>query len=315
MNENEFTDEAYWTIIFLALYEETKTKHNNTWTSFVSDIMFGHRFFPLENRAISEIKNKAELSTLYYETGKTLYRARIFNDDPYAKITDLYRKELSLSKEQWEKDKSKYIHNPNLFRTQLSLLQDDVKECIENSSLLTPLKSALKKWQKLKFKGYDKQNSLPPPPEFAIAGRANPKGISYTYLCEDELTPIYEVRPTINQIVSIAKFKTTKKLKIYDLSAYKTDENEILPLFETISKKFSLPYNGKPEEYIPTQYITELIRTMGFDGIKFNSSLKENGKNVVLFNNDYKVLSSKLVQLKNYSLSIEPEVLSFKYNI
>lgn len=169
------------------------------------------------------------------------------------------------------------------------------------------------KWKKLKFKGYDRKNCLPPPPEKAIAGRANPKGISYTYLSEDELTPIYEVRPTINQIVSIAKFKTTKKLKIYDLSSHKT--NEIFPLLETISGKFSLPYNGMPDEYIPTQFITELIRTMEFDGIKFNSSLNENGKNVVLFDNNYKVLSSKLVQLQKYNLLIEPEVLSFKYNI
>lgn len=315
MNENEFTDEAYWTIILFALYEEIKVENNSSWSSFVSDIMYGHRFFPLENKVISEIKNKAELSTLYYDAGQTLYRARIFNGDPFAKIIDLYRKELGLTKEQWEIDKSKYIPNLNLFRTQLSLLEDEVKDCIENSSLRTPLSAALKKWQKLKFKGYDRQDSLPPPPEFATAGRANPQGISYTYLCEDELTPIYKVRPTINQIVSIAKFKTTKRLKIYDFSNHKTNENELLPLLETISEKFSSPNNGILDEYIPTQYITELIRTMGFDGIKFNSSLNEDGKNVVLFNSDYKVLSSKLVQLLKYKLFTEKKVTSFKVNL
>ena len=112
------------------------------------------------------------------------------------------------------------------------------------------------------------------------------------------------MRPTIDQIVSVAKFRLNKQFKIFDINCA-MDGIEFPTLFSTISEKFSAPYNGNPIEYLPTQYLTEFIRTMGFDGIRFNSSLHENGKNVVLFNMDYKVLSSKLVTAKWYQLKIE----------
>lgn len=58
MNENEFTDEAYWTIILFALYEEMKIEHNSAWASFVSDILFDHRFFRLKTRLSRKLKIK-----------------------------------------------------------------------------------------------------------------------------------------------------------------------------------------------------------------------------------------------------------------
>ena len=37
-------------------------------------------------------------------------------------------------------------------------------------------------------------------------------------------------------------------------------------------------------DYVPTQYLTELIRTQGYDGIIYPSALGKNGtKNIVLF--------------------------------
>lgn len=49
-------------------------------------------------------------------------------------------------------------------------------------------------------------------------GRANPDHIGYLYLSEDENTPIYEVRRTIGQMVSIASFRVQKNLRIYDFT-------------------------------------------------------------------------------------------------
>lgn len=305
MQDDKFTNQDLLAILGIyVLYEGSKTINDETWAEFNRELLHGHRFFPRENSIINTIKEKANCATMYYKTGKILYRARIFNGDPYSSYMELYRDELGISKEQWNTEKAKFFQNKQLFLTQLSMMDYVDKDYFEANPDAKPMLNALIKWRKLDFKGYDSQQSLPPPPEFFSEGRANPAGIRYTYLCEDEITPVYEVRPTINQIVSVAQFQLSKQLKIYDIN-YATEKLELPPLFSIISEKFSTPYNGNPMEYLPTQYLTEFIRTMGFDGIRFNSSLHKNGKNVVLFDMDYKVISSKLVTVKKYNLETE----------
>ena len=291
-------------LILYAIYESNRITNDAAWSSFSEELLHKHRFFPAESEITKAIQERANQATIYFEKGCILYRARIFNGDPYASYMELYRKELGLSKEQWKVEKEKIIQDESIFLSQISMLEYMGKEYFEANPDAKPMLRALKKWQKLRFKGYNRKESLPPPPSASVAGRANPEGIRYTYLCEDETTPVYEVRPTIDQIVSVAKFKTNKRLKIYDIN-YSMEQFELPPLFSTISEKFSVPYNGNPSEYLPTQYLTEFIRTMEFDGIRFNSSLHENGKNVVLFNMDYRVVSSKLVTVKKYELEID----------
>lgn len=291
-------------LVLYELYETNRYNNNVSWDKFNMELLHNHRFFPEENEITKTIKEKADSATKYYDKGLILYRARIFDGDPYERFMDLYRKELGFTKEQWNEEKVKVVQNESLLFTQISLLEYMDENYLETNPYAKPMLYALKKWQKLKFKGYNSVESLPPPPSISINGRANPEGIRYTYLCEDETTPIYEVRPTINQIVSVARFRLTKQLKLFDIN-YSMDHIEFPTLFSTISEKFSMPYNGKPIDYLPTQYLTEFIRTMGFDGIRFNSSLHDNGKNVVLFNMDYKVLSSKLVTVKQYQLQTE----------
>lgn len=302
---NEYSYDDLLALLWLyALYEENRNSNEEIWTRFNTDLTHNHRFFPEENEIIKTIQERVDSATIHYNKGQILYRARIFNGDPYASFMELYRKELGFTKEQWREEKAKVIQNESLFRAKILLLKFvDKSQLVETDPDTKPLFQAIRKWQKVKFKGYNSKESLPPPPCASVAGRSNPEGISYTYLCEDENTPVYEVRPTINQIVSVAKFKLNRQLKIFDIN-YTMAQIEFPPLFSTISEKFSMPYNGNPAEYLPTQYLTELIRTMGFDGIRFNSSLHENGKNVVLFTTDYKVISSKLVTVKKNVLEI-----------
>ncbi|WP_439287803.1 RES family NAD+ phosphorylase [Lonepinella sp. BR2904] len=37
-------------------------------------------------------------------------------------------------------------------------------------------------------------------------------------------------------------------------------------------------------DYLPTQYVSEWIKSMGYDGIEFRSSLHKNGMNLTIFN-------------------------------
>ena len=146
-------------------------------------------------------------------------------------------------------------------------------------------------------------------------GRANPDHIRYLYLSEDPVTPVYEVRPIIGDTVSVAKFKLLKAVRLYDLTFdihnIENDEVVELPrLYNTIGAMFSRPYNGDASKYLPTQYIAEEIKNMGFDGLRFRSSLNKNGYNVVLFNpDDCVAVSSDLVEVKGIDLKLDEPMI------
>lgn len=140
----------------------------------------------------------------------------------------------------------------------------------------------------------------PPSPELATPGRANPKGISYLYLCCDDQTPFYEVRPYYLDRVDIGEFLIQEdNIKIVDftekVNLFKVfyDEGEDVfkqkvkrrVLFDMISKDLSRPLRSFDTEleYVPTQYICEFFKDKGADGIMFMSSVRNMGKNLVLF--------------------------------
>ena len=87
-------------------------------------------------------------------------------------------------------------------------------------------------------------------------GRANPSGIIFLYLAEDEKTAIYEVRPFISQDVSVAQFELTKDLKIFDFCKYvvKEDEPKNSLLLPMLSVLFSEVTHENEMDYLPSQY-------------------------------------------------------------
>lgn len=139
-----------------------------------------------------------------------------------------------------------------------------------------------------------------PPPELAIAGRANPAGISYLYLCENESTTYYEVRATYLDRLSIGTFRITRDLKIVDFStkvslyfAYSNGgvASAIVAklILDEISHDMSRPMRrfDSEQEYIPTQMICEYCKLIvDADGVSFKSSVYDSGRNYVLFDKD-----------------------------
>jgi len=176
------------------------------------------------------------------------------------------------------------------------------------------------------FWGYDAENSDAPPNEKSISGRINPSGISCLYAADEPMTAISEIQPTIDQIVSVAEIEIKRKLCLFNFNFYeafngtdflekslteieeefKVPFENIRLLFETVSELFSRPSLGNTENYYVTQYLSDFIKSKGFDGLVYNSSLKENGKNIVLFDtskddtgspNNYTIKNSKLVKI------------------
>ncbi len=158
-----------------------------------------------------------------------------------------------------------------------------------------------------------------PPRGKATAGRANPLGIPYLYLCKNEETTYYEVRALYLDKLAIGEFKTIRDLNILDftstLSLYYAYSNSTFSLSEVIAKQKILQQISKDLskplrrydselEYVPTQLICEYCKINGIDGICFSSSLHKGGVNVVLFD------SSSAVCVKVQSREIRDVLIS-----
>jgi hypothetical protein len=143
-----------------------------------------------------------------------------------------------------------------------------------------------------------------PPAHLASPGRANPVGIPYLYLAFEVPTCIYESRVPNHGYVSIGTFRLNRTVEVLNLakitppdlfSAPDVDAVEELVrsvLFyrylATLGQELSKPVRSSdgPTDYIPTQYLCELAKSMGFDGVQYASSVYPDGHNVVLFDVD-----------------------------
>lgn len=156
------------------------------------------------------------------------------------------------------------------------------------------------------FYGYDKYNSLAPPISQTSSGRANPEFIPYLYVAEEEYTSLVEVRPFIDEKISISKIKTLSSIKIVDFAMqdYSAEMNLLESLIYALGYFFSKPIDTTDKhEYITTQYIAEYIKKRNYDGIKFRSSLNKYGKNVVIFNSTKtEAISSEIFKVEYTSI-------------
>ena len=158
-----------------------------------------------------------------------------------------------------------------------------------------------------------------PPIEYATAGRANPLGIPYLYLCQNEETTYYEVRALYLDKLAIGSFETSRDLKIMDftkqMSLYvanvqssdlATEVSKYI-LLQRISKDLSKPLRrfDSELEYVPTQLICEYCKLNGIDGIQFYSSVHNGGVNVVLFDAQKADCKSvKIVEIKSVRIAL-----------
>ena len=128
----------------------------------------------------------------------------------------------------------------------------------------------------------------------AIEGRANSKGIPCLYLASNRETAIAEVRPWVGTYVTVAQFKPVRKLKIVNCTIERkgcklyrrepSPEKREEAVWSDIDRAFSQPITSTDDvaEYVPTQVLSELFKSKGFDGIGYRSSL-EDGYNLALF--------------------------------
>lgn len=130
-----------------------------------------------------------------------------------------------------------------------------------------------------------------PPVGVATAGRVNRPGVSYLYLASNSETAAAEIRPHPGELVSVGMFEMNKDLRVVDLRTHdltklwRSDSQlEMLEFIIAMEKIFATaapPSNRSA--YTLTQFLAEIFRRLGFDGVLFRSTVGD-GDNLVAFN-------------------------------
>ena len=294
-NREELTEEEY----LLMLWSFITDIPENEWDGFSHDIIYQNRFSS-SHKVIDVIKSFAQRCTTTIKKGQELYRARIYRQDPLREfLFDIFKNTKREKSSDTDVDFSKY-YNMLLYAVAMKAEKGD--------SQANEIIAAYDKWQRKRYKGYNALDSGTPPINKGAAGRINPEKIRYLYLAEDPRTAVYEVRPTIDQHVSVATFITKDEIKLYDLTKDIKPQDEDpfdnnYTLFKVIQQRFSQPNTGDEIQYIPTQYLGELIKQMGFDGLRYKSSLNKSGINIVLFDEKKcKAIRSDIIRVDNIEL-------------
>ncbi len=200
------------------------------------------------------------------------------------------------------------IEGRNQLLDKISIIFPVMEENLEKGSIIyraRPMESLQEPFSEMDFY----KEISPAPPQFASNNRMSPQGISYTYLAADTTTCYKECRMKKGDHALLGTFEIRKNLKVLNLSSRKSlyiknsifseDYNHGLNWINQFIKMFSwdisAPMDSKDKsiEYIPTQIIAEYIRSKGYDGIKFESSVKKGSYNYTLFCGPNREISSE----------------------
>lgn len=135
-----------------------------------------------------------------------------------------------------------------------------------------------------------------PPPHKVLHGRCNLPNSPHLYASSDIHTAIAEMRPFIRDTISVASLCCEKELRLIDFCFDLNDQDYFRDWFYmAMSSEFSTVNKGKKNDYFATQYLTMLVKSLGYDGLMFKSSLVMEGINYVIFDDSVcKPISSKL---------------------
>ena len=248
-------------------------KAQELWHSFHNEVKYHHRYFP-SHPVLDKLAVFAEQCKLTVSAGRIYYRARIIDDNALSEhmIAKCYRQDCTEEERKW-------YHNKNN-----------------------------------KFKGLSKEGSyVPPNPDLIRDGRSNPKFIRYLYIAESPTTAVFEVRPLLHNAVNVAGIEVKEQLIIaniavgIDIDATKDNSvDEWLMYF--IQTAFSSSTNN-PDDYIASQIIAEYIRHLGYDGIRYSSSLHRGGYNLTVFDVEKcEAVSSTDLRLDDIKMSLRPAI-------
>lgn len=266
--------------------EEIFKEAYNLWEDFKNEILYKNRFI-IKHILLDYVTKVAENNIRIISEGTKLYRARKYT----------------------ESSNFLYYYNLNKLNDEFAKNSKNFNDSIDHLLFLEEYYNQYKTKIELDFYGYNKKDSFVPPDNILVDdGRTNPVLIKYLYTSEEPYTAIVEVRPYLNSRVSVAEIIVNSQIKVCNLSWEAIDsENKFEQyLIYLILEDFSKPVDSEKYMYIPTQYIAEYIKNLGFDGIRFNSSLYSRGRNITIFNYHYcEPIGSKLYEIEDICFDIK----------
>lgn len=244
------------------------------WNSFYEDVMFHQRYF-ISHPMLDRLEEIAANCKLTIVSGSIYYRARII-DSKAAKNEHMFAKCYGIN--ATEEDRKWYRNKAN------------------------------------KFRGLCKEGSyVPPDPKVIREGRSNPKFIRYLYMAESPTTAVFEVRPLLYDAVNVAGIEVKEELHIANIAVdidMNPEKDKSLDdwLLSFVQSAFSSPTNN-PDDYIPSQIIAEFFRHLGYDGIRYSSSLHNDGFNLTIFDTTKcEAVFSTDLRLEDIKISLRPAI-------
>ncbi len=253
---------------------------------------------------------------------RRLLKAITGNQDLFkSKYLARYSKEQKNIK-QWEHFREELKHNNRFFPENAP----DTKHIEPFGTYIGKfLKKGVQKFYRARINITSKPFSIrsmgKPPKNIVSSGRANPVGIPYLYLASSIKTAISEIRGHKGEVVTVAEYEMKNNLELADLRDPKAtispfelnteDELELIyknmPFLTLLGNELSKPVIPREAnlEYLPSQYLCELLKKIGFHGIIYKSSVSD-GNNYVIFN-DKKLKGVKTLQYKITDIKTESE--------
>lgn len=249
-------------------------KAQDLWHSFYEEVKYRHRYFPTHPvlDKLAEIAKQHELSIA---PGAIYYRARII-DGNAAKTEHMIA--ICYGSGSTEEEGKWYRNKAN------------------------------------KFRGLSKEGSyVPPNADLIRDGRSNAKFVRFLYMAESPTTAVFEVRPLLSSAVNVAGIEVKEPLRIVNIAVDidMNPENEKSVdewLLCFIQSAFSSPTNN-PDDYIESQIIAEYLRHLGYDGIRYGSSLHRDGYNLTVFDvSKCEAVFSTDLRLEDMKISLRPAI-------
>lgn len=165
-----------------------------------------------------------------------------------------------------------------------------------------------------------KPKEMGPPPNINVkGGRVNPAGISILYLSDSEETTLHEIRAGVYDFVAVGRFQLLKDIEVinlagidrispfiginygFDFTQYAMNIEHLKMIAQEIAKPLR---NDNVLDYLPTQYISDYIRSKGYDGIEYISTMSRKGANLAVFDPSlFKCTATSLYDVQSISYS------------
>ena len=194
----------------------------------------------------------------------------------------------------WDDFRS-YLRNENRFHSKYIRLEI-LAEVLKDTEVVIRKGTVFYRARKSSKEGFGRKKMGAPPADIATAGCANSKGISCLYLCSKKQTTVKEIRANAFDYVTIANFKLKRDVRILDLSIishnspFYADTDKVKFLvnekhLKKIQDDLAKPITSDDSEldYLPTQYISDFAKYLGYDGVKYLSTFDKKAYNIALF--------------------------------